>query len=80
MAKKGKRYEAVKKKVETGLENGTIVEVKGIEKDVDIIQNPRGLKDGDSIKIVDKIVTEVSKKREKDDMGSQPPGEGGKRK
>ena len=77
---KNKNEKAVKKKVETGLENGTIVEVKGIEKDVDIIQNPRGLKDGDSIKIVDKIVTEVSKKREKDDMGSQPPGEGGKRK
>lgn len=50
---------AKKVEVETGLENNSDIEVKNLPRDAQIIMNSKDLKDGEKVKVVDKITGNV---------------------
>ena len=48
--------------VETGIENDKDIEIKNVSKDIKVIMNSKDLKDGEKVKVVDKIKGDVKLK------------------
>ena len=57
-----KNQTAKKLYVETGIENDKNIEIVNVSKDIKVIMNSKELKEGDKVKVVDKIKGDVKLK------------------